>query len=166
MKKSSIMIFVSIILIFFVGIFAIVGFVFVGLNKTKEPLDTEGFKQFFETNGYMTLDSTAQFSEYDFVNAVTVAVESNSNYQIEFFEFNDEASALASYNQNKSNFEAEKSDNVSSSSSISFKNGEKYTQTSNGKYQVTSRIGNTLIYLDIDETYKDTVKALLDEIGY
>ena len=29
-----------------------------------------------------------------------------------------------------------------------------------------SRIDNTLVYIDIDESYKDTVKDLIKEIGY
>lgn len=34
------------------------------------------------------------------------------------------------------------------------------------KYQVVSRIDNTVIYVDADEAYKDDVKDFLKQLGY
>ena len=31
---------------------------------------------------------------------------------------------------------------------------------------VVSRIDNTVIYVNVDDNYKDTVKDILDELGY
>ena len=31
---------------------------------------------------------------------------------------------------------------------------------------VVSRIDNTVIYVNVDNNYKDTVKDILDELGY
>ena len=31
---------------------------------------------------------------------------------------------------------------------------------------VVSRIDNTVIYVDVDDNYKENVKTILDELGY
>ena len=51
-------------------------------------------------------------------------------------------------------------------SSISGKNYSKYTLEANGKYSVVSKINNTILYVNVDSQYKDTVKDIIDEIGY
>ena len=35
----------------------------------------------------------------------------------------------------------------------------------NGKYMVVSRIDNTVIYVNVNDNYKDTVKDILKELG-
>lgn len=56
--------------------------------------------------------------------------------------------------------------NITSETSVSLKNYSKYTLSSNGKYKVISRIGNTLLYLNVDSTYENTIKDILKQIGY
>ena len=45
-------------------------------------------------------------------------------------------------------------------------NYEKYTLVVDGKYKLLSRVENTVLYLNIDDVYKDEVKKIVDELKY
>ncbi len=77
----------------------------------------------------------------------------------------DESSAIGFYQNNASRFETMKA-NSSAQTNISGKNYSKYTLSSSGKYMVVSRINNTVVYLNVDSSYKDEVKTILSELGY
>lgn len=160
MKKS-----VVIVLIVVAIIIAILGIGFINLNKEKTSITASSFKNSMEQKGYIVSDANSQFSEYDYVKQVYVAVNSDYSYKIEFYELADDNYATNFYNNNKSIFESSKG-NTSTGTSTSLKNYSKYTLSSNGKYMVVSRINNTVIYLNVDDSYKDMVKDLLKELGY
>jgi hypothetical protein len=85
---------------------------------------------------------------------------------MEFYELTDEEYANAFYENNKSIFENSKGGVVTSSLNLNGKNWSKYALSADGKYKVVSRVGNTAIYLNVDNNYKDIVNRLLDEFGY
>ena len=143
----------------------ILGIVFVSLNKEKTSISANDFKSSMQGKGYIIQDATSQFSSYDYIEQVYLAISNEYSYQIEFYVLSDEAYATSFYNNNKSNFESSKGD-VAAETNASLKNYSKYTLSSNNKYSVVSRIDNTVIYLNVDSSYKDTVKDLLDELGY
>ena len=76
---------------------------------------------------------------------------------------NDYASSF--FNNNKKTFEDSESSG-STETSVSVGNNEKYTLTTNGKFKVVSRIDNTVIYLNVDDNYKSSVKNVLKDLGY
>jgi hypothetical protein len=115
--------------------------------------------------GYSVQDASSQFSEYSYIKQVYIAVSEDYSYQIEFYELSDDSYATTFYNNNESIFESSKGD-AAIETSIGLNNYSKYTLSSNGKYMVVSRIDNTVIYVDVDENYKDAVKTILDELGY
>ena len=94
-----------------------------------------------------------------------LAISSDYSYQLEFYELLDDAYATAFYNNNKTIFENAKG-KVTSETNVNLKNSSKYTLSSNGLYMVVSRINNTVIYLKVNDTYRDTVKDVLKELGY
>ena len=49
---------------------------------------------------------------------------------------------------------------------VSMKNYSKYTLLSNGKYMVISVINNTAIYVNVEESHKEEVDNILNELGY
>ncbi len=161
MKKKP----VVIVLIVIALIIAILGVVFVNLNKEKTSITASSFKNSMEQKGYIVSDANSQFSEYDYVKQVYVATNSDYSYQIEFYELSDENSAMNFYNNNKSIFESSKG-NASTETNASLKNYSKYTLSANGKYMVVSRIDNTVVYVNVDDSYRNTVKDLLKELGY
>ena len=117
-----------------------------------------------ENKGYIMTDTTIQFAQYGDYMTKSYAAQ-KPGYQIEFYELSNVENAINMYNTNKLIFELQATD-TSISSTASMKNYSKYSLSANGKYKYLSRIDNTLVYIDIDESYKDTVKDLIKEIGY
>ena len=161
MKKKVLFIILGIILILVIG----VGMLFILLNKEKESMSASDFKTLMQEKGFVISDATSQFSQYAYVEQVYVVAPSDYAYKIEFYELSDEDYAMSFYNTNKSIFESSKGA-VSGETSVSMKNYSKYTLSSDSKYKVVSRIDNTVVYLNVNSNYKDTVKDLLKEMGY
>lgn len=165
MKKKTLFIILGIILGIFL-VFLVSGIaLFSSLNKEKKSMTAKEFKTLMQEKGFVVSDATNQFSQYDYVEQVYIAVPSDYSYQIEFYEFSDVDYATSFYNNNKSIFKSSKGNN-SRETSVGIKNYSKYALSTNGKYKVVSRIDNTVIYLNVDSNNKDIVKDLLDEIDY
>lgn len=161
MKKKTLFIVLGIILVAVVGVVIL----FTSLNKKKESMTASEFKTLMQEKGFVVSDATSQFSQYGYVEQVYVVAPSDYSYKIEFYELSDVDYATSFYNNNKSIFESSKG-NASGETSVSMKNYSKYTLSAGGKYKVVSRIDNTVVYLNVDSSKKDTVKDLLDELGY
>ena len=134
------------------------------LNKEKTPISANTFSSTMESKGYTIINTTSQFSQYpNYMQESYVAV--NTDYQIEFYELTSEENAISMYNTNKAKFESQKTD-ASSYVTVNMSNYSTYSLTTEGKYKYLSRIDNTLVYIDVDESYKDIVKDIMKEIGY
>ncbi len=132
-------------------------------NKTA--ITSDDFKSKMESSGYTVQEATNQMSDYDYIKQVYIAISSDSTYQIEFYELSDNDYASSFFNNNKKTFEDSKSSG-STETSVSVGNNEKYTLTTNGKFTFVSRIDNTVIYLNVDDNYKSSVKDVLKNLGY
>lgn len=159
--KKALFIILGIVLVLVIGVIAL----FSSLNKEKESMTASEFKTLMKGKGFVVSDATSQLSQYDYVEQVYVAAQSDYSYKIEFYELSDVEYATMFYNNNKSIFESTKG-NASSETSVSMNNYSKYTLSTGGKYKVVSRIDNTVLYLNVDSSNKDVVKDLLEELGY
>lgn len=130
--------------------------------KDKEAIDGEAFIEFMEDEGLDVNDITDEYAEDDGVEVAILAY--NDDYQIEFYIVETVDQAKNAFNNNKNYFEEKGSS--SSYTEVNFGNYSKYTQKSNGKYFVVSRIENTFIYLETDDKYQDEIKDFLDELDY
>lgn len=160
MKK--VLIVIGIIVVALIGIFVAL---FSTLNKEKASMSADTFNNTMVTKGYVMTDTTSQFEQYGNYMTKSYAAQ-KSGYQIEFYELSSVENAISMYNTNQQKFESQKSNDLSTSTTVNLKNYSTYSLTTNGKYKYLSRIDNTLIYVDVDETYKDTVKDIMKEIGY
>lgn len=133
--------------------------------KDKKLITADEFKKNMESNNYIVQEATDQFSKYDYVEKVYIALSSDSSYQIEFYQLSDDNYATKFYINNKTIFEKSKA-SKNLETSVSIANYSKYTLQTNGKYKVISRIGNTAIYLNVDTKYKEDVKNILKKLGY
>ena len=159
MKK--VLIIVGIILAVLVGIVLIS---FNALNKEKTPISASAFNTTMESKGYVVANTTSQFTQYPNYVSESYAAQ-KAGYQIEFYELTSEENAINMYNVNKEIFESQKT-NISASTTASMNNYARYSLTTDVKYKYLSRIDNTLVYIDVDESYKDIVKDIMKEIGY
>lgn len=89
----------------------------------------------------------------------------DEEYRINFFEVKDENSALYLFYKEIYTTRSESNKNIKETSEKSM-NHTKYTAIVNGKYEVLSRIGNTLIWGTINVDEKQELIDLLNEIGY
>lgn len=150
---------VMLVVILFISIFMLTG------CGNKKAITSEDYKNKMEEKKYSVQESTSQFSDYDYVKKVYIALNSDRTYQIEFYELSDVDNAVSFFNNNKTIFENSKS-NDAVETSVSMGNNSKYTLTTNGRYKVVSRIDNTVIYLDVTEQYKNDVQSILKSLGY
>lgn len=158
--KKFLGIFLVILIVGIVGVFMVVNF----FTTEKVAMTVEDFRDIMEEKGFVLYDVTYQFAEHsDQVKKVYVAKK--SDYQIEFYELSSDEDAIQIYNINRNNFETESS-NSSIATYKNIANYATYALTSNGSYKYISRIDNTMIYSNVEETYKDTIKTLMKEIGY
>ena len=129
----------------------------------KKAITTSEFKSKMESAGFSIIDAKEQFSNYQYVKEATVA--KNSDYQIEFYVLSNTERANYMFNTNKDIFQ-----NSKGSSSLETKsnmgNYETYSLTSNGYYMYVCRVDNTLIYLKVNQTYKDAVINIIKNLGY
>ena len=130
---------------------------------SKTVISTETFKSTAESHGYKVTDVSAQYAQYEYVKEATVAQQ--EGFQIEFYKLDDENNAQNMFNANKTTFEGFKG-SASTEASANMGNYSSYTLNSSGYYMHLCRVDNTLLYVRVDQKYKDTVKKIIDELGY
>ena len=131
----------------------------------KKAITSDEFKTKLQNKGYTVQDLTEKYSSYDHIKHVLIALDSENNYQIEFYEINNLDNAVSVYNENKSIFEKSKSSS-SAETSVEMGNNAKYTLKTNGTYKAVSRIDKTVVYVNVNSKYENSVKDVLKEIGY
>jgi len=142
---------------------AVILFILTGCGD-KNPITSSDFKSISENKNYTFYDITSQYAQYGYINSASVA-KSSSGYQIEFYVLSDDSYATSMFNNNKTIFENYKG-NSSVESSTSLANYSIYSLTSSGYYMYLAKIDNTLLYLRVDDDYKNEVKDFVKKLGY
>ena len=150
--------------IFIISLICII-FIFTGCNANKAAITKENFISTMESENYYITDASDQFANYESVDSVTIASKPTGEYQIEFYVFEDEDTAIISFNVNKENFE-QYEEYATSHSSADINNYSMYSLTITDSYKFVSRKDNTMIYIDVAKEYKDEVKEIIDKLGY
>lgn len=139
-------------------------FLLTGCMK-KEAITSENYQTTMEAKNFTVVEATSQFSNYGYVKKALVALSSDSSYQIEFYELDNEENAKGFYDTNQKQFE-ENEGEMSYSRKTNIANYSKYVLVSDGYYKVVSRIDNTVVYLNVPEDKKTEVEGILEELGY
>lgn len=167
MKKPVIIaIVIAIVLVVILGVA-----IFINSNRedSKEKIievhTAEDFKSAMEEKQHIVMDSTKQFENYENIKQLYIATNADYSYKIEFYELSDDEYATKFYNTNKYNFQKSKTES-DTETSTDLENGLKYTLLSDSKYKVVARKSNTIVYLDVDVSYKDTIDNILNGIGF
>lgn len=163
--KKGIIIGIIIFLVIILALVIVGGIVFKSAMQPKTAITASDFYTKMSQKNYTVKDATSQFASYNYIKKVYLAQDSNAKYQIEFYEIADEATAVAFFENNKAIFENSKG-SASSSGYLNGVNFSTYSVTANNKYKGLSRIINTIIYYDVDNTYKNDVENVLKELGY
>ena len=147
------------------AIVCLFGMLFVTGCGNKKSLNVTEFKSKMEGLGYSVVDVSEQYSNYSYVKSVTVAINSEKTVQLDFMDVENTEYAKQLFLSNKSMVESKKS-SLSTESSVSIANYEKFILTTNGTYNVVSRIDNTIIYLSVSSDNQKVVDNVLKELGY
>jgi hypothetical protein len=87
-------------------------------------------------------------------------------FKLEFYVLSDESSARSFYANNKANLEANKG-NADSNVSLSGKNYESFSMTTDGKYMFIERVDTTVLYVGpTDSANKAEIEAFVKELKY
>ena len=161
-KKALVVVLIVVLLIAAVistGVYLVVKFV----NVEKEALTAKEFISIMEEQDFLVGEVTDQFEDAD-IEVEKAYVAFGDDYQIEFYTFEDEENAEMFFKVNKAKFDE---DSASSRVSLNGKNFTSFSITVDGEYRFVERVDETVIYLDVDEEYKNEVKELVkEELGY
>lgn len=163
MNKKALVV-VLIVVLIIVAVVAIGGCLIVKfLNIEKESLTVKEFISIMEDNDFEVEEVTNQFDDADIeIEEAYVAV--GEDYQIEFYTFEDDENAEMFFKVNKAKFDE---DVARGRVSVNGKNYDSFSIIADGEYRFVERVDETVIYLDVDEEYKDEVKELVkEELGY
>lgn len=136
-----------------------------GCSTEKKAIDYSKFNEIMTKEDYMIINVKDQFSDYDYIEGAYIAIDPNSNFQIEFYELSNAEYGLDFYNINKEVFQATESSS-STYTNVDTTNYNKYTLVNNESYKVISRIDNTIIYVDTFKKYSSNIKSILKKLGY
>ena len=160
MKKGlKIVLLISLVLL----IAAVVVF-FVVVDMEKKSMTAGEFYDEMEEVGYVMVDVTSQYASYG-IDVAYLAVKPNQEYQIEFYELASESKAISMFESNKDYFK-DRAGSSRVTSAYGFGNYDIYSLTSNGDFMYLCRIDNTLLYIDVDDSYKKEVQEIIDELDY
>ncbi|MGN0430917.1 MAG: hypothetical protein ACI4EQ_01005 [Lachnospiraceae bacterium] len=130
-------------------------------NRTA--VSVSEFNNVLEDKGYIIEDATGQIAP-ESITAISLAV--GDDYQIEFYEFKNNAAATAVFNENKNIFESYASGGASAEITKNIMNYSYYSVTSSGTYYMLAKIDNTMLYAVADSEYKDEIVEIVKELGY
>lgn len=141
----------------------VLAFLLTGCGN-KTALSGEDFDKICKENG---LEVTNNSSEYEDDNSFKEAyvAKSKDNWEVNYYILNNVTEAETMYSETKGKFE----DTIGSSNintNVTMGNYSTYTLTTNGHYMVVSRVDNTLLIIDVKESYKDDIKAFVKVLGY
>ena len=144
---------------------AVVGGVFLFKNfvfKTKESITSEEFISKMEENHFNVTDVTKQLEGED-VEVKEGYVARKDNCQVEFYTFKNEDDADTFYKTTKVKLD---SDTASTRIQFSGRNYASFNIETNGKFKFLERINKTVVYVNVDNTYKNDIKDVLRDLGY
>lgn len=136
----------------------------VVVDHEKESMTAWEFYDEMEDEGYVLVDITEQYAAYG-INEAYLAAKPDRSYQIEFYVLASESNAISMFESNKEYFK-DRAGAKRVTSSYGFGNYDIYSLTSEGDFMYLCRIDNTLLYIDVDDTYKKEVKEIIDELDY
>ena len=122
------------------------------------------FRSVLSDLGYVPSDTTSLYSEDDSHLVSSVTIE-NEKIRFDFFEFDNENSAINVYNHACSQMHTYQSGDMIERDE-GYNNYSMYSLKSKGVYYITIRVGNTALYAYCDEDYMGKLGKILSGIGY
>lgn len=129
-------------------------------GQTKEVVKEKDFKDTLREQGFSITDVTNQMEDKTIKN---VTVANNGKYQMEYYEFKDDKTAIEAYKNNMKTFKEKRKDYGKETKKDNYNN---FTQELSDTYNSVTRVGNTLLYASINIEYKKEFKKVLKSLNY
>lgn len=133
-------------------------------GQPKTPATCQQVTTVLTSLGYVPSDTTSLYSEDDSHLVSSVTIE-NEKIRFDFFEFDNDNSAINVYNHACSQMHTYQSGDMIERDE-GYNNYSMYSLKSKGIYYITIRVGNTAIYAYCDEDYMSELGKILSGIGY
>ena len=130
----------------------------------KKSLSINEFNDIAKKNEFTIVDVGDIAKAYDHLSEVAV-VENKDGWRVEYYIIVNKEEAIAMYNLNKTTFEENKS-GIYAESTVDVSNYSTYALETDGKYMYIARVDNTMIYLKVDQKYKNDAKDFIKKLGY
>ena len=131
--------------------------------KSKIALSTSDFKIKLESKNFNFTDITSVYDSST-IKKATLA-KGDNEMEVIFFEVDSELDAKTVYDINKTSIENKKGDSTTSMS-ISVANYSFYKQISGGLFNYICRVDNTILYINVNDKYKNEAEGIIEELGY
>jgi hypothetical protein len=149
--------------ILFISTFLFICFALCGCTLKKNTITMEHLQEVSIAKEYEFMDITEQFQEDERIQNVGMVA---SNYwHLEYYLFDNEESAMETFESNKKTFLTFKG-NTSSEEESHFGNYETYGLTTITEYMYICRVENTLVFARVPVEYRSNVKSFVKNIGY
>lgn len=149
---------------FIIILFAIIWGILSINTGEKTPVDSQRVYEEIINLGYEPIDTTSLYIEDDSNLQKSVTID-NEKIRFDFFEFDNDNSAINVYNHACSQMHTYQSGDMIERDE-GYNNYSRYSLKSKGVYYITIRVGNTALYAYCDEDYMGELGKILSEIGY
>ena len=157
MKKSIKMIIAAV-----VGVIIIAIVCLAIMQSGKKAITMEQFEEKAKENGYKIADIQNDITKKEEITNAKLAISEDYSYFISFYILKDNESAINFYKEQKEEFAKTKQEENEPVEKKS-KSYEEYSLKSNGKYRYLSRIENTIVQLNVNESEEQKVKEFLEK---
>lgn len=147
-------------------VFCLILFITSACLFTKDAIDSTKFTSIMTKNQFKVTDVTDQYTNYDYISSVQVAISENNEYQIEFYKLDSIENAKKMYESNKLDFEEEERSISAFTSNVDMGNFNTFSLSDATSYRYICRVDDTLIYVKTTKDYQNKVKKMIDELGY
>jgi len=132
----------------------------------KKELTAKEFKTLMEEEKFTVVDSTENYTQLSNVKKVLIATSTLSSYKIEYYQFKNNKKSKELFDKLESTFENKKSKKNVQYQTTSLGNYNYYSLTTVDSYKIVSRIGKTVIVTDSDRRNKESIKEIINKLGY
>lgn len=149
---------------FIIILFAIIWGILSINTGEKTPVESQRVYEEIINLGYEPIDTTSLYIEDDSNLQKSVTID-NKKIRFDFFEFDNDNSAINVYNHACSQMHTYQSGDMIERDE-GYNNYSMYSLKSKGVYYITIRDGNTALYAYCDEEYKSELDTILLSIDY
>ena len=135
---------------------------FAIMQSGKKTITMEQFEEKAKENGYKIADIQNDITKKEEITNAKLAISEDYSYFISFYILKDNESAINFYKEQKEEFAKTKQEENEPVEKKS-KSYEEYSLKSNGKYRYLSRIENTIVQLNVNESEEQKVKEFLEK---